>query len=389
MKKENQFHSKIYKNPLLYLVLLLIFLVAGLWIYMEKRIPAGSRQASLSLEETENSDTAETPDGIDSRDDIGAPDAKETTDAAEITDATESSSNPSTDSMNPWLENAESLLADLTGKNSENYADSELKPLESQIRSLTDIPGETWSVYVKNLRTDQEICIGNHPMYAASLIKLFVLEYWAEKLADGTYDYQSDLFPSEAALKNRLADMIEVSDNDAFNELVVELSADHTFADGCRVMNEYLMEKGYENTGIFHTLHPTYFSRIAISDEENHTSVSDCGRLLERIYQGDKTGDKASRLMLELMLRQESTYKIPAGLPGGTRVANKTGETDTREQDVAIVFGPETDFILCVMNSDVHEVGDAMDVVRSIAATSYYTLNPKEEVTVNSRYYKK
>lgn len=70
--------------------------------------------------------------------------------------------------------------------------------------------------------------------------------------------------------------------------------------------------------------------------------------------------------MLHLLLKQENTVKIPGGLPKGTKVANKTGETSDVQHDVAIVYGEETDFILCIMTrefdseegvySDMHEL---------------------------------
>ena len=46
------------------------------------------------------------------------------------------------------------------------------------------------------------------------------------------------------------------------------------------------------------------------------------------------------RLMIEIMSRQEWREKIPAGLPDGLFVANKTGGVSGTSNDAAIVYTP-------------------------------------------------
>ena len=46
--------------------------------------------------------------------------------------------------------------------------------------------------------------------------------------------------------------------------------------------------------------------------------------------------------MLNLLSNQENTWKIPQGLPDGIKSANKTGETDQDQHDIAIVYGEKT-----------------------------------------------
>ena len=38
------------------------------------------------------------------------------------------------------------------------------------------------------------------------------------------------------------------------------------------------------------------------------------------------------------------TWKIPQGLPDGIKSANKTGETDQDQHDIAIVYGEKTTY---------------------------------------------
>ena len=127
------------------------------------------------------------------------------------------------------------------------------------------------------------------------------------------------------------------------------MSGAGNFAEGCERINDYLAETSYENTGIYHTLHPCKSPYLRISRVRNHTTAKDCGLLLEAVYDGTCISEEASKQMLDLLLQQQRTGKIPAGVPKGTKTANKTGETDQAQHDAAIIFGPENDYIFCVM----------------------------------------
>jgi beta-lactamase class A len=103
--------------------------------------------------------------------------------------------------------------------------------------------------------------------------------------------------------------------------------------------------------------------------------VEDCGTLLEQIYRGECVSSEASEAMLNLLLNQTVTWKIPTGLPSGVVCANKTGENDTNQNDIAIVYGENTTFILCVMSEDYVVENDAFDHIRDIAGMTYTYLD--------------
>ncbi len=125
-------------------------------------------------------------------------------------------------------------------------------------------------------------------------------------------------------------------------------------------IDEWLEEEGYEDTAVYHTLEPSPTEEEKVSEEKNHTSAIDCGKLLEAVYQGKAVSKAASQDMLLLLEGQERDYKIPAGVPRDTIVANKTGETDSCQHDAAIIFGPEKDYILCVMSEKVTDGGKGL-----------------------------
>lgn len=78
--------------------------------------------------------------------------------------------------------------------------------------------------------------------------------------------------------------------------------------------------------------------------------------------------------MKNLLLRQTRRWKIPAGIPSGIKVANKTGETSTVQHDMAIVYGKKTDYVICVFSSTGSE-SYAVPRIQSISRTVYQYLN--------------
>lgn len=73
---------------------------------------------------------------------------------------------------------------------------------------------------------------------------------------------------------------------------------------------------------------------------DNPGSPRDMAELLAMIVESRCASAPSCRLMIEIMSRQEWREKIPAGLPPGLRVANKTGGVSGASNDAAIVYTP-------------------------------------------------
>jgi len=71
---------------------------------------------------------------------------------------------------------------------------------------------------------------------------------------------------------------------------------------------------------------------------DNQGTPHDIGELLATIAEGRCATAPSCRLMIEIMSRQEWREKIPAGLPAGLLVANKTGGVSGTSNDAALVF---------------------------------------------------
>lgn len=206
------------------------------------------------------------------------------------------------------------------------------KKLKSSIKSYRG----TWSVYVKNLDTGESFSINNQKIYAASLIKLYAMGAVYEKIHQGKI--------RESSVKNSVRSMITVSSNDAFNTIVQKV--------GKSYINKWCKKNGYTKTNQGHGLSPSGNNYgLSNGSGRNMTSVADCGKFLESVYNGTCVSKSASKKMLSFLKSQKRRWKIPAGIPKGVTVANKTGETNSTTHDAAIVYSKGADYIICVMSS--------------------------------------
>lgn len=272
----------------------------------------------------------------------------------------------------------EGLSVDETGrlKDGDKLGVETLEPKLTEM--LKSYQGE-WSAYIKNLDSGEEILINNQPMYSASLIKAFVLadsyKEMENVMANEGQKLKKEADSPEVKVKvdDLICNMITVSDNESFNELVRLQSEKNDFKEGAEKINEYLKEEGYGDTSVQHTLAPSASPSTGLGGR-NTTSVKDCGTLLERIYEGECVSEEASEEMLNILLQQQVDWKIPSGLSSDVKVANKTGETDTSQHDIAIVYGEKTTYILCIMSQDCPE-STAIHNIRDLSRVVYYHLN--------------
>ena len=204
----------------------------------------------------------------------------------------------------------------------------------------------------------------NTPMQAASLIKLFIMGAVYEN-----FDSLCDAYGADS-VNNYLNPMITVSDNDAANALVNMLGYGDD-ATGMDVVNSFCQAHGYTSTSM---------GRLLLQDNtygDNYTSVSDCGHFLKEIYQGNAdTADTTlshTDAMYSLLKMQERRNKIPANLPEGVKVANKTGELDDVENDAGIIYSiaKGIDLVVCFMSQNLTDSGAAQASIAQDARLIY------------------
>lgn len=200
----------------------------------------------------------------------------------------------------------------------------------------------TWSVYVKDIENKEYLTINNTQMFSASLIKLYCAAAAFDLMEKGELE-------ETERINSLMTQMISISDNDAFNLMVAACSGSNSQIAGRPIIQSYIDAEGYRDTTLTSMLLPTKY-KAPSSPGRNYTTVEDCGLLLEKIYKGKCVTPEVSREFLDLLLNQTHINKIPAGLPEGTRCANKTGDTDEFQHDAAIVYSPGGDYIIAIMS---------------------------------------
>jgi beta-lactamase class A len=190
-------------------------------------------------------------------------------------------------------------------------------------------------------------------MTAASLIKLYIAGAVYENY-DKVRSQEASTNDTEALLNN----MISVSDNDSANTLVKRLGNGDENR-GMKIVNEFCKKHSFDDTEMNRLM-------LVNNGTENYTSVKDLIRILKAYYNGELDG---SENVISYMKTQDRRGKIPAGIPEGITVANKTGELANVENDAAIVFLDDSPYILCVMTEDL---SDSYDTIGKIGSLSRY-----------------
>jgi len=164
--------------------------------------------------------------------------------------------------------------------------------------------------------------------------------------------------------------MIRQSDNSAANALISYF--------GFERINAVARKIGMMRT----TLKRHFLDYTAIvKHNDNRTTAHDLALALYQIERGAREGiptvaqPDACRAMIRILLGQEDRDKIPAGLPKGVPVANKTGEIDGVRNDAAIVdpFG-DLPYVIVVLTKDLQDESSGISAISRISRRVYERL---------------
>ena len=220
----------------------------------------------------------------------------------------------------------------------------------------------TWSVYVCDLINNTEGAVQDARMQAASLIKLYIMGAVYENYDNIIAQY------GQSSVDSNLNSMITVSDNDAANTLVSYLGSGDSSA-GMSVVNDFCSQEGYSST---------HMGRLLLASnqyDDNYTSVSDCGHFLKKVYKGNQESDAHAQAEFALLAAQTRRNKIPAQMPSGVSVANKTGELSDVENDAGIIYNSQNDLIIVFMSENVPQPGSAQSTIASLSRQIYDSYN--------------
>ena len=168
-------------------------------------------------------------------------------------------------------------------------------------------------------------------------------------------------------VRQLIVPMIQLSDNTAANMLIGYL--------GRQAINTVGKTAGMKHT---HLGRQFLDSGAVLHHHDNVTTPSDMARLLYVIESGahEAVPTIASaahcRTMVHIMLGQTDREKIPAALPPGTQIANKTGELTGTRNDVAIVnpFG-NAPLVLAILTKDATDYAASNAAIHAVARAVY------------------
>jgi len=147
---------------------------------------------------------------------------------------------------------------------------------------------------------------------------------------------------------------IVVSSNLATNILIEHLGASNVQATIDRMgANGVKVLRGVEDQKAFD------------AGKNNTTTARGLLVLFEAIGKGTAVSPAASKMMVEILSRQQFNEGIPAGLPEGTKVAHKTGWITRIRHDAGLVYGPRP-YVLVVLTRGIDDPAVADRLIADI-----------------------
>lgn len=169
------------------------------------------------------------------------------------------------------------------------------------------------------------------------------------------------------SVRELLVPMIQLSDNTASNYLMSFF--------GFNAINAVGAKAGMASTRL--ARHFLDFTAI-VHHNDNTTTPADMATLLYALAHGAREGlttvasPEHCKRMIAIMLGQTDRDGIPAGLPYGTQVANKTGELEGVRNDVAIVEPfADSPYVLTVYTKWLKSAPAGYNAMHRIARLSY------------------
>ncbi len=262
------------------------------------------------------------------------------------------------------------------------------KALEAEIRaSEAEV-----SAAFKNLETGETLLIREKEMvHAASTMKVPVMIEVFKQAEDGRFrlddrlavknEFRSlvddslfslrkeddsdadiyDLIGTEMTIRELVERMITVSSNLATNILVDLVQPKNVTAT--------LRELGVRRMKVRRGVEDTLAYERGLN---NMTDALDLLRIMEAVA-SDKAGSPAAcEEMIAILKRQKFRSGIPAGVPPGVAVANKTGSITGMEHDAAIIFPPgRKPYVLIVLARGVRSSEEGEKLIARLSRLVY------------------
>ena len=225
------------------------------------------------------------------------------------------------------------------------------KELQAEVEYIIgEEDSDKYGVYIYDLKREKGFDInGNKEFRPGSVSKILYAVIALRDVDSGKRTLSS--------FEHTLIRMINYSSNEAMMEI------DHMLG-GQYIFNERVKKE----LGI------TKFFRIP-----HICTPQQIGEVLEGFYSGKYLSKEMNDYLLNMLFKNTGyDNRLLRGLPDDINIAHKTGWIDTEfgegYQDVALVYGKETDLVIVVVNKDTSRF-KVMPKMKSIASKVYNTLN--------------
>lgn len=225
---------------------------------------------------------------------------------------------------------------------------------EKKVEEITKNKTGFYSVYYKNLNSDEEFGINDNQIQTgASVNKLPIVAalYYLDKegkinLDDkitvrsedvqnyGTGSIRYQKMPQVYSLRNLAKLALNESDNTAAHVIALRIGEENI---------QFLVNTwGMKSTNM----------------TTNKTTVKDMGILLERIYNNEIANGPQTKELLDFMTNTKFEDRLALGISNDASLHHKTGDGEGFVHDVGIIEGDGKKYILGVMTSDIGEKED-------------------------------
>ena len=250
-----------------------------------------------------------------------------------------------------------------------------MSTLQAELEAICDAQPFRTAFAVKRIDTDETIGREAHvPTPSASTRKIAIMMAALKAVHEGRLDLDEpitledrlkhDVFSGTyrymtsgtvLPLRDAITNMIITSDNVCTQMVLERLSLDE--------MNAYCAAVGLSGTHFAHLIPPSDLPADHPVTAGTYTTPGDQALLLELVLDGTTGADAAAKLgstptwcrhALEVLSWQQFREQIPALLPYGTRVCNKTGRGKRGRMDVGLVHrGTRPAYILAAFTDAV------------------------------------
>lgn len=237
-------------------------------------------------------------------------------------------------------------------------------------------------IYIKDLKTGRTYEQNeNHQFITASLIKVPVMASLMREVESGhirldqtiRYDRRYRREGSGSLKWSRtgtrftvsqlLWHMITESDNTA-TAMIVSLV-------GYDKLNAYFAAFGLQETRITQN-GLSLVSHLKDPSTDNYTTPAEMGMLLEKIYRHQIVhNDQLGNLMLDVMEHANAPSRLHKFLPRQWLFARKTGLLRKNCHDMGIVYGPDSDYVICVMTGESRSYASAKGFISHVGKEAF------------------